>query len=31
VMYGGRIVAEFREDAIDEKQIISAALGAAVA
>jgi ribose transport system ATP-binding protein len=30
VMYGGRIVTELREDAIDEKQIISAALGGAV-
>jgi ribose transport system ATP-binding protein len=27
VMYGGRIITEFREDAIDEKQVISAALG----
>jgi ribose transport system ATP-binding protein len=27
VMYGGRIVTEFRDDAIDEKQIMSAALG----
>jgi ribose transport system ATP-binding protein len=30
VMYGGRIVTELREDAIDEKQIISAALGGAM-
>ena len=27
VMYGGRIVTEFRDDAIDEKQIMGAALG----
>jgi ribose transport system ATP-binding protein len=27
VMYGGRIVTEFRDDAIDEKQIMSAARG----